>query len=91
MRIAKGEWTFEKLKHLFQQYFNPDQVARLIKDYSLEIFDTAESVTKLEPLITDAEFGEGIHEIARSWKASDVFYYHMRFPNPFPGPFHGES
>jgi len=60
----------------------------MISSYNFSDITNDEAGSLLEPFCTDAEFGRDIHEIARSFNGEKAFYYHMRYGNPFPGPFH---
>ncbi|EXJ58735.1 hypothetical protein A1O7_06165 [Cladophialophora yegresii CBS 114405] len=88
-RIAKLGWTPDKIRALLSSCFPAEVVDRMTSSYNLSDFSPEQAVAILEPFCNDAEFGRDIHAIAKSFSAGagKALYYHMRYGNPFPGPF----
>ncbi|ETI22298.1 hypothetical protein G647_06371 [Cladophialophora carrionii CBS 160.54] len=86
-RIASLGWTPGKTRELLSSCFPAPVVEHMTSSYNLSDFSNEQAVSILEPFCSDAEFGRDIHEIAKSFSGGKAFYYHMRYGNPFPGPF----
>ncbi|KAH9204802.1 Alpha/Beta hydrolase protein [Leptodontidium sp. 2 PMI_412] len=83
---------YPKLQQMASSSLGDETSKQLLQEYGISASSSPEDLfTRLTRLVTDAEWSQPIQNVARSFSEQDVFYYHIRDVNPFPGPNKGLS
>ncbi|RDL31820.1 Uncharacterized protein BP5553_09222 [Venustampulla echinocandica] len=86
-KLKQLAWTYEKLQALSSSILGEERTTELLQAYELSADAAPERlIPGLIRLLTDAEWSQPIEAVAHSFANGDVFYYHFKEGNPFPGP-----
>lgn len=86
------QFDYPKLQQMASSLLGDEASKELLQEYGISASSSPEDLfTRLTLLDTDAEWSHPIQTVARSFSEQDVFYYHIRDVNPFPGPNKGMS